>query len=181
MYNVYLAGPEVFLPESLCSQVAKDKKAICEKYGVAGLFPTDTLPDDIFSDNYNKQEQSRIIRAACIDSMHKADAVVANITPFRGPSADAGTVFEIGFMAGLGKQVFLYSNCSEIYKGKVGSDDLDMIIEDFSLVDNLMFGLTEAFDGFDVADAPLQGTDMFTDTVAFEKAIQRLAHLSLQA
>lgn len=174
MYKVYLAGPEVFLPDALCQQVAEDKKRICEQQGLVGLFPTDTLPTDIFTDNYSQLQQSRIIRAACIQAMHQADAVIANITPFRGPSADAGTVFEIGFMAGLGKPVFLYSNCAEIYKGKVGSDELDMIIEDFSLVDNLMFGLTEAFEGFDTTGEILTGTDMFTYIGAFEKAVHRL-------
>ena len=33
--------------------------------------------------------------------MDEADAIIANLTPFRGPSADAGTVYELGYMAGL--------------------------------------------------------------------------------
>ncbi|MFC7552233.1 nucleoside 2-deoxyribosyltransferase [Pseudoroseomonas wenyumeiae] len=32
------------------------------------------------------------------------------MTPFRGPSADAGTVFELGFMRALGRPVFGYAN-----------------------------------------------------------------------
>ena len=35
--------------------------------------------------------------------MDAADAIIANLTPFRGPSADAGTVYELGYMAGRGK------------------------------------------------------------------------------
>ena len=35
--------------------------------------------------------------------MDAADAIIANLTPFRGPGADAGTVYELGYMAGRGK------------------------------------------------------------------------------
>ena len=174
MKKVYLAGPEVFLPAPFCEQVAAAKKRVCKQNQLIGLFPTDTLPEDVFSKRYCKAEQSRIIRQACINAMHQADAIVANITPFRGPSADPGTVFEIGYMAGMGKRVLLYSNCPLIYKGKVGEDELDMVIEDFSLVDNLMFGLTEAFDGFECTDKELKGIARFTDTYVFEKVLQRL-------
>ena len=174
MQHIYLAGPEVFLPEPYCEELAHAKKLICDQYDCIGLFPTDTLPADIFSDNYSNKEQSRLIRQACIDAMHKADAIIANITPFRGPSADAGTVFEVGYMSGLGKPVYTYSNSPEIYKEKVGQDKLNMVIEDFGMVDNLMFGLTSAFDGFDCADSELEGLALYTDTAAFEKSVQRL-------
>ena len=42
--------------------------------------------------------------------MDAADAIIANLTPFRGPSADAGTVYELGYMAGRGKLCLAYSN-----------------------------------------------------------------------
>jgi len=38
------------------------------------------------------------------------DFGVLNLTPFRGTSADVGTVFELGFLTGLGKSVFAYTN-----------------------------------------------------------------------
>lgn len=179
MQYLYLAGPEVFLPEPFCSELAHAKKLICDQYECVGLYPTDALPADIFSDNYSKQEQSHLVRQACIDAMHKADAVIANITPFRGPSADAGTVFEIGYMSGLGKPVYMYSNKPDVYITKVdrarsGKDDMGMTVEDFGMVDNLMFGLTTAFDGFDTVENTLQGLALFTDTEAFEKSVRRL-------
>jgi nucleoside 2-deoxyribosyltransferase len=31
--------------------------------------------------------------------MDAADAIIANLTPFRGPGADPGTVYELGYMA----------------------------------------------------------------------------------
>ena len=42
--------------------------------------------------------------------MDAADAIIANLTPFRGPGADAGTVYELGYMAGRGKFCLAYSN-----------------------------------------------------------------------
>ena len=42
--------------------------------------------------------------------MIAADAIIANLTPFRGPSADAGTVYELGYMAGRGKLCLGYCN-----------------------------------------------------------------------
>ena len=51
----------------------------------------------------------------CISSVNEGlikscQIVIANITPFRGPSADVGTAFEMGFAHALGKIVLAYSN-----------------------------------------------------------------------
>ena len=48
--------------------------------------------------------------------MDAADAIIANLTPFRGPSADAGTVYELGYMAGRGKLCLAYSNDPSPYR-----------------------------------------------------------------
>ena len=48
-----------------------------------------------------------------------ADAVIANLTPFRGPGADAGTVYELGYMAGRGKLCLGYSNDASVYADRV--------------------------------------------------------------
>ena len=42
--------------------------------------------------------------------MHSADAIIANLTPFRGIAADTGTCFELGFMCAQGKPAFAYTN-----------------------------------------------------------------------
>ena len=42
--------------------------------------------------------------------MRRADLIIANLTPFRGVSADPGTVFELGWFDGAGKPVYGYSN-----------------------------------------------------------------------
>ena len=51
--------------------------------------------------------------------MDAADAIIANLTPFRGPGADAGTVYELGYMAGRGKLCLGYSNDPSVYADRV--------------------------------------------------------------
>jgi len=93
--SVYLAGPDVFLPEA--GQRAQLQKALCLKHGFEPLHPFDqaTLSSQgIFRTN--------------IGMIRDSDAVLANLNPFRGPEVDSGTAFEIGFAAALGKLVIGY-------------------------------------------------------------------------
>lgn len=95
--TIYLAGPEVFLPDALA--VGTRKKAHCEKYGFIGLFPFD---NEIKSAPPGARIDALICRAN-LAMMRAADIGIFNLTPFRGVSADTGTVFELGLMIGLGK------------------------------------------------------------------------------
>src|SRR5216684_3290694 len=82
--------------------------------------------------------------------MMEADAIIANLTPFRGPGADPGTVYELGYMAGRGKLCLGYSNHPSSYAERVREftdvssrdgrlvDALGLTVEDFGLADNLM-------------------------------------------
>ena len=45
----------------------------------------------------------------------------ANLTPFRGPGADPGTVYELGYMAGRGKPCFGYTNDASLYVDRVAA------------------------------------------------------------
>ena len=145
--RVYLAGPDVFLPEPEARGAAL--KAICTRHGLDGVFPLDT-PDHI-PDAWRALPLARYI-ALCNESHIRAcDALIANLTPFRGPSADVGTVFEIGFMRALGRPVFGWSNTSAGFLDRTrsafpASDDgsgawrdvAGMLLENFGLTDNLM-------------------------------------------
>src|SRR5258708_36844869 len=51
--------------------------------------------------------------------MIEADAIIANLTPFRGPGADPGTVYELGYMVGIGKLCLGYSNDPSTYADRV--------------------------------------------------------------
>jgi len=79
-----------------------------------------------------------------------ADYVLANLNSFRGFEPDSGTVFEVGFATALGKTVVGYS--SDIrpmierlreYQSldiEQTTDKDGLIVENFGLPNNLMFG-----------------------------------------
>src|SRR6478735_8540744 len=109
--KIYLAGPDVFLPDAI--EIGRRKAAICARHGVRGLYPLDNAVDLKASD------ASLTIFKGNEAMMDAADAIIANLTPFRGPSADAGTVYELGYMAGRGKFCLAYSNDPAIYLERV--------------------------------------------------------------
>ena len=95
MKSVYLAGPDVFLPEA--GSHASEQKALCREHGFEPRHPldqTELSSPGIFRTN--------------VSLIRNADAVVANLNPFRGAEVDSGTAFEIGFAAALGKPVVGY-------------------------------------------------------------------------
>src|SRR3954463_2659635 len=145
-HKAYLAGPEVFLPDA--AALGAKKKALCERYGFTGLFPFDSEAGAMpISEGVD-----RAIYRANVGLMQEADCAIVNLTPFRGPSADVGSVFERGGMVGLGKPVFGYSNTTTDLLSRVRQtssvlfDDQDgvwrdqygMRVEDFGNADNLM-------------------------------------------
>src|ERR1700737_1523884 len=100
--KIYLAGPDVFLPDAV--EIGRRKAEICGAHGLSGLYPLDNAVDLKASD------ASLTIFKANQAMMDEACAIIANLTPFRGPSADAGTVYELGYMAGRGKLCLPYTN-----------------------------------------------------------------------
>ncbi|UPY35449.1 nucleoside 2-deoxyribosyltransferase [Sediminicoccus sp. KRV36] len=138
--RIYLAGPEVFLPEPLAAGAAK--KAICARHGMVGVFPLDA-PAPMPSG----PPDWRRIHAANEAHIQGCDVLVANLTPFRGVAADPGTVFELGYMRGLGRPVFGYTHAPADYRARVPGARRDgamwrdadgLEIEDFGLAENLM-------------------------------------------
>ena len=75
-------------------EIGRRKVEICAHHGLTGLYPLDNAVDLPASD-----ASLRIFRGNEA-MMDEADAIIANLTPFRGPGADAGTVYELGYMAG---------------------------------------------------------------------------------
>ncbi len=148
---VYLAGPDVFYPGALLRS-ARMKEALAAR-GMAGLFPLD---DELNPGDYpGAAELALAIAEACEAQMSKADLGIFNIQPWRGPEADDGTAYELGFMAALGKPVVLHTNdprpfaeriVADVYQGEVYQDGPyrrgkrdGMMVEDFGgLADNLM-------------------------------------------
>ena len=125
--KIYLAGPEVFLPDPIAK--GADKRAAIErfnheilpdkKFRFVGLYPMDA---DIDGCAETPATAMRIFHAD-VGLMDESDLVIANITRFRGPSADVGTAFEMGYMHAQQKPVFTYYNMQETY----GTDDQNEI------------------------------------------------------
>ena len=95
--RVYLAGPDVFLPDAVA--IGRRKKELCAHYGFEGLYPFD---NEISGDHLGTRVDLLIYRAN-VAMIHEADFGIFNLTPFRGSSADVGTVFELGMFAALAK------------------------------------------------------------------------------
>lgn len=138
-FKIYLAGPDVFLPEAAAFAAAK--RDLCAATGLHGLTPFN--PDLDMS--LPVEGLWRKIYADDVAMMQECDAIIANLTPFRGASADAGTLVELGWFLGRGKPVFGYSNSaaafakrSRIQTGMAGEPMPGLAIEDFGLADNLM-------------------------------------------
>lgn len=142
--RVYLAGPEVFLPNAL--DVGRAKVALAAEYDLEGVFPLDAALD---LRGLSKLEQARRISLANEALMRSCDGLIANLSPFRGASMDAGTAFEIGFMRALGRPVLGYTNAGDDYRDRAiavrllgpapaDSDRPDIEVEDFGLAENLM-------------------------------------------
>jgi nucleoside 2-deoxyribosyltransferase len=83
-----------------------------------------------------REENGYLIYEANLKLIRSCQAVMANVSPFRGPSLDAGTAFEIGFGRALGLEIVGYTSDRTPYKERVTPDGL--MVEDFGMIDNLM-------------------------------------------
>jgi nucleoside 2-deoxyribosyltransferase len=96
--TAYLAGPDVFLPNA--DEHAARKVAICQRFGFRGLPP---LKQDVET-AANELKAWQAIFEKDVAMMERSDIIVANLTPFGGASADAGTLIEVGcFSAGASR------------------------------------------------------------------------------
>ncbi|MBO6836210.1 MAG: nucleoside 2-deoxyribosyltransferase [Alphaproteobacteria bacterium] len=166
MIHVYLAGPDVFHPDAVA--LGRRKKAICEEFGLTGVYPLD---NDLPLDGLSPHDQGMTIYRANIALMDGCDAAIANMTPFRGPSCDAGTAFEIGYMRALGRPVFAYSNVAAAFTERSAGLD-GYAVERFDMTDNLMLDGAVA----DSGSQPITGdaADPFTDLSVFRRCVEAL-------
>ena len=177
--NIYLAGPDVFLPDAI--EIGRQKAAICAAHGLTGLYPLDNAIDLTASD------ASRQIFRGNVAMMDAADAIIANLTPFRGPGADPGTVYELGYMAGTGKFCLAYSNEDAAYADRAGRftdvtaedgrlvDAQGLTVEDFGLVDNLMMIHALELHGCPLVTPSTRPVDIWHDLSAFEACVRMAA------
>jgi nucleoside 2-deoxyribosyltransferase len=169
----------VFLPDAV--DIGRRKKEICAAHGLIGLYPLDNAIDRSVGDI------SLNIFKGCEAMMDVADAIIANLTPFRGPGADPGTTYELGYMAARGKFCLGYSNDPTVYAERVRLltevrsrdgrlvDAEGLTVEDFGLSDNLMM-----IHALDLHGCPLLApreapADIWHDLTAFEACVRLAA------
>ncbi len=179
--RVYLAGPDVFLPDPL-SRAAR-LKLRCAAHGLVGVSPLDALADE--PPHWSTLPEA--LRIARRNEAHIAscDVLLANLTPFRGASADVGTVFELGFMRALARPVFGWSNSATDFASRTrglhavtGAVDADgMLIEDFGLGDNLMIDGAIAASGGVFIRRDCVPDQIWSDISAFESCLAAIRRL----
>lgn len=142
--KIYIAGPDVFFPD--IAPRAAAQKALCARSGIVPLHPVDqpTLTAEFIYRNN-------------IALIREADAVVANLDPFRGAEVDSGTAFEVGYATALGKPVVGYVAQAGSLLERVGAycgplrqdpahgtwhDRDGNLVENFGLPVNLMLGVS---------------------------------------
>ena len=154
--RIYLAGPEVFLKRP--DKASEYMKSVCSKYCLCGVFPGD---DSHVGSFLAPKERAQAIFRHNTKLIDGCDGVLASLWPFRGVSADPGTVWEIGYAYGLGKPVigyyenpftaygqYSFNDWHPDYKTRVhrahygdipsGRDAFGWAVENFGLSDNLM-------------------------------------------
>jgi nucleoside 2-deoxyribosyltransferase len=130
--RIYLAGPGVFRPDT--DEYGRSLVELCAKHCLEGLWPGSEAPTayKIFGANL-----------AMLDS---ASAVVADITPFRGPHCDPGTAWELGYAYRARLPVIAWTSRTGELRQRFGTwfagkDAEGNLVEDFGLPENLMIVL----------------------------------------
>lgn len=188
--RIYLAGPEVFIANA--KEVGEEKKALCRKYGFEGVFPIDV---EVKAEGKSPREFGLCISDVNEGLIRSCQIVIANLTPFRGPSADVGTVYELGFSHALGKLVLAYTNLVESFtertvkalggrvkRGADGllRDELGMFIEENCLIDNLMIdGCLNANSKLLIVEQAPAG-ELFSWLDGFEKCLAAAKKLTIK-
>ena len=188
MRRVYLAGPDIFLPDA--RPWAERKKSICADHGLTGVSPLDDFANEppgwaAFPDWRRIASRNEALIRSCA-------LMIANLTPFRGPSADVGTVYEVGFMRALGRPVHGYATTAARFTGRTldfaathggattGADgfsrDADgMLIEQFGLFDNLMIEAGIVGSGGVLVVEELSPARRWSDLSVFERCVRAAA------
>lgn len=137
--KLYLAGPDVFRPDA--AAWARQVCELCRAAGHEALIPLDEdLP--VTAAGIYRSNLQRIAAA---------DAVLANLNPFRGDEPDSGTCVEVGYALALGKTVIGYADDLRPLRERLGASGPDAdgrwrdaaghVVENFGLPLNLMLSV----------------------------------------
>lgn len=140
--KVYVCGPDVFRPDAKENAELVRKLLIDE--GILALLPID---NEVSFLNKSPNVIAMEIYAKNVAMIDQADAVLANIEPFRGDHMDPGTAFEIGYAVARGIPVYCFTphagttmvdRIEWMETGGVYRDNQKMLVEDFGGTENLM-------------------------------------------
>jgi nucleoside 2-deoxyribosyltransferase len=124
--------------------------------------------------------------------MDSCDICIAHMTPYRGPSMDVGTAYEMGYMRAQGKPVLGYTNVvGDIFartadfvggqdrlrrrESGVHEDPDSMMIEGMGMVDNLMLDGGVISSGFEIEVTEVPHARRYVDLGGFERCLAQLA------
>ena len=184
--HIYLAGPDVFFENPLA--IAERKRELCESHDFTGVFPLDVEIDP--ENKLSPFEKAKTISLSNEGLMDKCDLMIANLTPFRGVSMDAGTAFEVGYMRAQGKPVLGYTNVQPDYDYRVASyykaksddnpydpDKPGTDVENFGLAENLMIEIAIHESGAEVVRNETALGNEFYDLSGFENCLKQAARI----
>jgi nucleoside 2-deoxyribosyltransferase len=178
--RIYLAGPEVFLPDPKAAGEAK--RVLCAAMGFEGVFPLDAV---LKLEGLDPAEKARTIGLADEELIHGCDLLIANLTPFRGVSGDIGTAYEAGYARALGKPVFGYTNVAADYRARAArfrvekgawpdfGDTKDVEMEDFGLAENLMLDTAIRASGGTLVRTTVAAGAELTDLTGFSRCLEQ--------
>lgn len=192
--RIYLAGPDVFIPDP--AALVRAKKEILSALGLEGCAPVDNNELEAAGANASAKDIAFGIARGNFQMMDSCDSCICQLTPYHSVSADVGTVGEVHYMYAQKKPVFAYTNDSrplfervrdDHYKGRItrkmdpcfgveterGADGL--LLENFGLFDNLMIPYAIEDSGGSLHIGTASKENYYTDLTAFEKAAQAVA------
>lgn len=137
--KIYLAGPDVFRPDA--AAWAGQVRELCRAAGHEALIPLEG----------DEPATAAAIYRSNLQQIAAADAVLANLNPFRGAEPDSGTCVEIGYALALGKPVFGYADDLRPLRERLRAsgpgadgrwrDAAGDVVENFGLPFNLMLAV----------------------------------------
>ncbi|WP_176084423.1 nucleoside 2-deoxyribosyltransferase [Martelella sp. HB161492] len=182
--KVYIAGPDVFFRNA--SEVMRIKGEMALEYG---FDPSTLAEDDLNPEGLTAFRFGVAIGLANERKMDEADFIVANLTPFRGISADIGTAYEVGYMRAQNKPVFAYSNSGRDYFTRLTGDfysgipleKIDgvtrgpdgLMVEDHGMADNLMLDTAAVESGGAFICENVESDDFLGDLSVYRKCLEQ--------
>ncbi|SED68539.1 nucleoside 2-deoxyribosyltransferase [Ruania alba] len=177
--TVYLAGPEVFLHDG--RELIEHKRELACTYGFA---PAELHGE--FAAHADTDHLGLAISRRNEVLMDSADLCIANLTPFRGISADPGTVYEVGYMIASKKPTFAYTNDPRSYADRVAEvfgplEESDGalrladggVVENHGWSDNLMMEGGIASRGWAMVRTTVRPEDLWRDLEVFTECLDR--------